>query len=1206
MAETRLSSPLSSLTPSPGEHAAGRRPSKRPRLASASPPSPADFVYKGSPGPRTAARGEPEGYAGLLDELAPGGDGPEVADMAPPAVIAGNAQDGGVHSTHEPVAKRPEPRQEAIARPDLADASSRTDEDDSGVAFLRDDDATAKMHADTIEAGAEVEAEVEHEADVEELDFDGDDIWLEFDEADMGFDQPQTFPSSALAPASVPAPAPAPPNRLLASRDLPGAGDATSTGQDAPAEPRLQDFGFANFDSSSGFTFATRKPFVVSEKAMQRARALLDAVDEETLSTGAPDAAATKLPQVPLGMQAGPAKLPTPMRPHSASDVIRTSTPIHGMPSVAAVPSSSPLRPAYIPPYKPSPVLVGFQNAAGRSLKMPSEAAIQRSRNKLEAKSPSPTKGSSTILRPARPRAHSRASPAKDLFAVNAPPGATGPPPTFRLKPIAAALDVNKATETPDVPSVAAPGSPLPRRLPMQEHPGITSSEPSEAVAAEATAAWLATTATAVRDELSAVVSTISPVQLTAASSPAMAPVPYSRPESASDTPLRPLPRRPQVPSAPRSNAPHAPPSRAGGFRPPLLAGQHKFTPSATPSSSRTVAPALGSTPLGALGPATNSAQPGTRRLSFGMTPRAKPFHLANTRLGTPASTTRTGVKAFVTPFKGGKRPDGLTPMGLKDKIQPTPAKPAQVKSGTHAPLAKRTAAGTSRVDVVRRDKAKVFDLEAPRCVTYDLTFGMRPQTHYYEHLEDLGIPAELLSMDSKSGATYVFPCGRGVDAAFATLQELVAERMPTERDLVTLPWVKNHWTLVLWKLASYVRSRPDLLTDWWSFERVMDQLRYRYEREVNRAERPAIKRIQEHDSPASLPMVLCVSQIRWDEPAHESDNAEEHDAALVIAGLELTDGWYRIRANVDRTLKSACERGKIVVGCKVAVAGAKLDTAGGEGTDVLRALNKSQLVISGNSTTLADWHAKLGFSPVPFVAGLASLSPDGGLVPLVDVLIERAFPCGYIDLRRGRGTETWSEEEELTRAEEWKLGRERIEAKLADEMEKETTEEDALVALLQDAAERYEDPPKAARDTPPHEEPDEILDRIESAANKQAVIRRLSGRDVHAVLALAQENAQSSRYRAVEQLQKELAERYPQREVRGFRVLRVVDAREGTKKTQRSAQLTVWDAQSFEAEFFREGQRYMISNLMPKGNWRSTDHEISLATRRDTRWTKI
>lgn len=103
------------------------------------------------------------------------------------------------------------------------------------------------------------------------------------------------------------------------------------------------------------------------------------------------------------------------------------------------------------------------------------------------------------------------------------------------------------------------------------------------------------------------------------------------------------------------------------------------------------------------------------------------------------------------------------------------------------------------------------------------------------------------------------------------------------------------------------------------------DLIPRRYEREVNRAERPAIKRIQEHDSPASLPMVLCVSQIRWEETTNELENDEALDSALTIVGLELTDGWYRIRANVDRTLKSACERGKIVLGCKLAISGAKV-----------------------------------------------------------------------------------------------------------------------------------------------------------------------------------------------------------------------------------------------------------------------------------------
>lgn len=98
----------------------------------------------------------------------------------------------------------------------------------------------------------------------------------------------------------------------------------------------------------------------------------------------------------------------------------------------------------------------------------------------------------------------------------------------------------------------------------------------------------------------------------------------------------------------------------------------------------------------------------------------------------------------------------------------------------------------------------------------------------------------------------------------------------------------------------------------------------YSYEREINQAQRSCIKRIQEQDSPAGLPMVLCVSQLRWDDPP-ELDDGSIPSGDLVIVGLELTDGWYRIRANVDEALKSACERGKIVVGSKLALSGARV-----------------------------------------------------------------------------------------------------------------------------------------------------------------------------------------------------------------------------------------------------------------------------------------
>ncbi|KPV76410.1 uncharacterized protein RHOBADRAFT_13283 [Rhodotorula graminis WP1] len=451
--------------------------------------------------------------------------------------------------------------------------------------------------------------------------------------------------------------------------------------------------------------------------------------------------------------------------------------------------------------------------------------------------------------------------------------------------------------------------------------------------------------------------------------------------------------------------------------------------------------------------------------------------------------------------------------------------------------------------------------------------------------------------MSSTSGLSYTFSRGRGVSDAFAALQAVVASRVPDEKDLVTLTWVKNHWKLILWKVASYVRSRPDLLGDWWTFERVVEQLRYRYEREINRAERSAIKRIQERDSPASLPMVLCVSQVRWGDPPDEADNG-----SLVIVGLELTDGWYRIRTNVDATLKRACERGKLVVGSKIAVSGAKLDSVTTDGVEVLQGLHSSTLVISGNSTSLAPWHATLGFRREPFVAGLSSLSPGGGLVPLVDVVIDRAFACGFIDLRRGRGTETWGEDEERVRAEEWK-------AKLSDEAESGVTSEDQLVELLRDAASALEPVGVDSGPSPyPDVEPDEVLDRLEgaTASARRSMVHRLSAAQVPAVLELAIERARESRHRSVEDLQKELADKYPPRDIRCFRMVRVGDARETTKQPGRSALLTVWDADKFGDGFFDVGTRYLISNLVPKGSWRPQDREVSLATRRDSRWRKL
>ena len=78
---------------------------------------------------------------------------------------------------------------------------------------------------------------------------------------------------------------------------------------------------------------------------------------------------------------------------------------------------------------------------------------------------------------------------------------------------------------------------------------------------------------------------------------------------------------------------------------------------------------------------------------------------------------------------------------------------------------------------------------------------------------------------------------------------------------------------------------------------------------------------ITTQDAPASCPMVLCISGIIWSEAGRTDDG-------MPIAPhpeLEVTDGWYRLRAQVDPPLARAIRRGVIRIGRKIGVAGARV-----------------------------------------------------------------------------------------------------------------------------------------------------------------------------------------------------------------------------------------------------------------------------------------
>lgn len=67
--------------------------------------------------------------------------------------------------------------------------------------------------------------------------------------------------------------------------------------------------------------------------------------------------------------------------------------------------------------------------------------------------------------------------------------------------------------------------------------------------------------------------------------------------------------------------------------------------------------------------------------------------------------------------------------------------------------------------------------------------------------------------------------------------------------------------------------------------------------------------------------MVLCVSDILWSGGGVTDDGLKIEP----YPELELTDGWYRLRAQVDLPMARAVSRNVIKVGRKLGFAGAKV-----------------------------------------------------------------------------------------------------------------------------------------------------------------------------------------------------------------------------------------------------------------------------------------
>ena len=120
--------------------------------------------------------------------------------------------------------------------------------------------------------------------------------------------------------------------------------------------------------------------------------------------------------------------------------------------------------------------------------------------------------------------------------------------------------------------------------------------------------------------------------------------------------------------------------------------------------------------------------------------------------------------------------------------------------------------------------------------------------------------PPDLTQLSRSNASEYVF-IRDGVKWDLDRLRtELVLSG--AQENLTTIDWVQNHYSMIIQKLASFLRFFPEFLSEYWSPHKVLSQLRYRYETEINVPRSSALKNILQRDEFASRHIVLYVSDI--------------------------------------------------------------------------------------------------------------------------------------------------------------------------------------------------------------------------------------------------------------------------------------------------------------------------------------------------------
>nr|AAC23702.1 BRCA2 [Mus musculus] len=396
---------------------------------------------------------------------------------------------------------------------------------------------------------------------------------------------------------------------------------------------------------------------------------------------------------------------------------------------------------------------------------------------------------------------------------------------------------------------------------------------------------------------------------------------------------------------------------------------------------------------------------------------------------------------------------------------------------------------------------------------------------------------------------------------------------------LISSIWVANHYRWIVWKLAAMEFAFPkEFANRCLNPERVLLQLKYRYDVEIDNSRRSALKKILERDDTAAQTLVLCISDIisPSTKVSETSGGKTSGEDANKVDTIELTDGWYPVRAQLDPPLMALVKSGKLTVGQKIITQGAEL-VGSPDACAPLEAPDSLRLKISANSTRPARWHSRLGFfrDPRPFPLPLSSLFSDGGNVGCVDIIVQRVYPLQWVE-KTVSGlyifrSEREEEKEALRFAEAQQKKLEALFTKVHTEFkdhEEDTTQRCVLsrtltrhqVHALQDGAELY--PAVQYASDPDHLEACFSEEQLRALNNYRQMLNDKK-----------QARIQSEFRKALESAEKEEG---LSRDVTTVWKLRVTSY----KKKEKSALLSIWRPSSDLSSLLTEGKRYRIYHL--------------------------